>query len=100
MSTRAASHAGSWYTANGPELHKQLEGWLGKVDASSLGYPLPSLKAIIGPFVCFLSLFLSFRFSYGIMSFGTAMQGSRIAVLQRLGRTKLSTQRTCALHSL
>nr|CAG4645678.1 EOG090X09ZA [Lynceus sp. MCZ IZ 141354] len=28
MSTRKASHAGSWYSDNGKELNKQLENWL------------------------------------------------------------------------
>ncbi|MCJ1313556.1 hypothetical protein MMC25_007235 [Agyrium rufum] len=28
MSSRTASHAGSWYTSNGSQLSKQLDGWL------------------------------------------------------------------------
>jgi MEMO1 family protein len=30
---REDSHAGSWYTASGPQLSSQLEGWLAAVQA-------------------------------------------------------------------
>ena len=28
MTTRRATHAGSWYTSNGKSLSKELDGWL------------------------------------------------------------------------
>uniref|UniRef100_A0A8C9ETJ0 Protein MEMO1 n=1 Tax=Pavo cristatus TaxID=9049 RepID=A0A8C9ETJ0_PAVCR len=31
---REASHAGSWYTASGPQLNAQLEGWLSQVQST------------------------------------------------------------------
>ncbi|PWY99392.1 UPF0103-domain-containing protein [Testicularia cyperi] len=37
---REASHAGSWYTADGSELSTSLSGWLKKVDATALPLPL------------------------------------------------------------
>jgi hypothetical protein len=43
---RPATHAGSWYTADGDELSGQLEGWLGEVDvADAVGTPV----ALIAP---------------------------------------------------
>jgi len=41
---REATHAGSWYSDNGAELDRQLEGWLGAVTPSL--YPA---RAIIAP---------------------------------------------------
>ncbi|KAF9082425.1 hypothetical protein BGX29_002646 [Mortierella sp. GBA35] len=53
MSVRIASHAGSWYSASGNELDRQLEGWLAKAgqEASSGPDPFPikGLRAIIAP---------------------------------------------------
>lgn len=31
MSTRRASHAGSWYTGSGKDLSRELDGWLGSI---------------------------------------------------------------------
>ncbi|TKY85447.1 hypothetical protein EX895_005609 [Sporisorium graminicola] len=63
--TRAASHAGSWYTDDADELDASLSDWLEDVDANSLPKPLsvcqrsfapdalplpvPASRAIIGP---------------------------------------------------
>ncbi|KYQ94261.1 hypothetical protein DLAC_04559 [Tieghemostelium lacteum] len=41
---RAASHAGSWYQANGPKLDKQLGDWLANVNKIN-----ENVKAIISP---------------------------------------------------
>mmetsp|Transcript_33027 Transcript_33027/g.78242 ORF Transcript_33027/g.78242 Transcript_33027/m.78242 type:complete len:299 (+) Transcript_33027:216-1112(+) len=46
MSARAASHAGSWYSANKTELDRQLSKWLQDVTPSS--HLLPS-RAVIAP---------------------------------------------------
>lgn len=37
--TRAATHAGSWYTSDGRALDKQLGGWLAEVDGGELPAP-------------------------------------------------------------
>ncbi|XP_051173928.1 protein MEMO1 [Leptopilina boulardi] len=42
--TRKASHSGSWYTENGAELNRQLEGWLNAADLSH-----GPARAIIAP---------------------------------------------------
>ncbi|CAH7353739.1 Memo1 [Phodopus roborovskii] len=39
-----ASHAGSWYTASGPQLNAQLEGWLSQVQSTKR-----PARAIIAP---------------------------------------------------
>lgn len=68
MTTRAASHAGSWYTSNGVKLDEQLTSWLSAVqgerfplsedvareDASTRRgdptfLPIPGIRAIIAP---------------------------------------------------
>jgi predicted class III extradiol MEMO1 family dioxygenase len=61
MVTRAASHAGSWYTANGNQLSQQLDGWLHAVPSSTtpigtasshegdVAIPTPDARAIIAP---------------------------------------------------
>ncbi|XP_015263938.1 PREDICTED: protein MEMO1 isoform X1 [Gekko japonicus] len=41
---REASHAGSWYTASGPQLSAQLEGWLSQVQSTKR-----PARAIIAP---------------------------------------------------
>ncbi|GAA5898163.1 Mho1p [Sporobolomyces salmoneus] len=53
-SSRAATHAGSWYTDDGSELDEQLTQWLAKptdpTSSNSLKEaPVPNCKAIIGP---------------------------------------------------
>ena len=51
MSTRAASHAGSWYEEDPRTLSKQLDGWLSKVPANVKGddLPIPGARVIIAP---------------------------------------------------
>lgn len=52
MSVREASHAGSWYTDNGPTLTSQLQGWLddAEKDMAQLGeVPRPGARVIIAP---------------------------------------------------
>ncbi|KAF9924631.1 hypothetical protein FBU30_005427 [Linnemannia zychae] len=53
MSVRIASHAGSWYSANGKDLDRQLEGWLNRAgQEASTGpdpFPIPGLCAVIAP---------------------------------------------------
>ncbi|GAB1301322.1 Mediator of ErbB2-driven cell motility 1 [Apodemus speciosus] len=44
MVCREASHAGSWYTASGPQLNAQLEGWLSQVQSTKR-----PARAIIAP---------------------------------------------------
>ncbi|KAF2834281.1 UPF0103-domain-containing protein [Patellaria atrata CBS 101060] len=44
MSTRAASHAGSWYTDNGSQLDVQLDHWLQQVPAKAKGIGADSSK--------------------------------------------------------
>lgn len=58
---RKASHAGSWYSAHGPTLAEQLEGWLAKVDESVEGVgklPPPGARVIIAPCVAINLLYL------------------------------------------
>ena len=53
MTYRKASHAGSWYTAHGPSLSKQLEAWLNQVDhdIARVGpVPRPGARVIIAPY--------------------------------------------------
>lgn len=45
MTTRRASHAGSWYTADSRALRQELDGWLSKVDTVQES----GARAIIGP---------------------------------------------------
>jgi MEMO1 family protein len=51
MTTRAASHAGSWYTASSSKLSGQLDGWLADVVKKSEAreFPLPGARVIIAP---------------------------------------------------
>ncbi|KAH6917340.1 MEMO1 family [Coprinopsis sp. MPI-PUGE-AT-0042] len=49
MSIRQASHAGSWYTADGKELDGQLTQWLGKVSPEAETFPIAGCKAVIAP---------------------------------------------------
>ena len=52
MSTRQASHAGSWYEDDSKELSKKLDKWLGQVDTSIDGIgviPQEGARIIIGP---------------------------------------------------
>lgn len=53
MTIRKASHAGSWYTGNGPTLSKELDGWLSQVDTAidDVGQiPRPGARVIIAPY--------------------------------------------------
>ncbi|CAK5280545.1 unnamed protein product [Mycena citricolor] len=76
MSTRSATHAGDWYTADAGRLDKQLTTWLAAVDGSTLGYSLPvrGCKAIIAP---------------------CNMLATHTPVPRPLGLTELSMWRTC-----
>ncbi|THW29342.1 UPF0103-domain-containing protein [Aureobasidium pullulans] len=61
MSTREASHAGSWYSSSKSQLSSQLDGWLSKVDLpvkpigqvssqeSLSTLPVPGARVIIAP---------------------------------------------------
>jgi predicted class III extradiol MEMO1 family dioxygenase len=61
MSSREATHAGSWYTDNRSELSAQLEGWLDAVPSQAKGIgtqsaqeapvdiPSTGARAIIAP---------------------------------------------------
>jgi len=52
MVKREASHAGSWYSDQGPTLSKQLDGWLSQVPQSIDGVgsiPQPGARMIIAP---------------------------------------------------
>ncbi|KAF2754521.1 UPF0103-domain-containing protein [Pseudovirgaria hyperparasitica] len=61
MPSREATHAGSWYTDNGPQLDRQLSGWLDQVPTAtsgigahsstegSLQIPSTGARAIIAP---------------------------------------------------
>ena len=42
MTTRRATHAGSWYTSNGKSLSKELDGWLQAASAKVSLDRLPS----------------------------------------------------------
>jgi hypothetical protein len=44
MSSREASHAGSWYTDDGHELSTQLDGWLNAVPSKAEGIGAQSSK--------------------------------------------------------
>ncbi|KAH9486892.1 Protein MEMO1 [Psilocybe cubensis] len=47
--TRNASHAGSWYTADGKTLDAELTQWLKEVGETQEPYPIKGCKAIIAP---------------------------------------------------
>ncbi|KFZ10439.1 hypothetical protein V501_05197 [Pseudogymnoascus sp. VKM F-4519 (FW-2642)] len=51
MSTRAASHAGSWYSSAPATLSSELDGWLAQVPDSIDGnkLPVPGARVIIAP---------------------------------------------------
>ncbi|KAL8826161.1 MAG: hypothetical protein Q9170_007513 [Blastenia crenularia] len=52
MATREATHAGSWYTDDGPTLSLQLQSWLDKVPPSIDGIgqiPQAGARIIIAP---------------------------------------------------
>lgn len=51
MSTRAASHAGSWYSSAPAKLSSELDGWLAQVPDSIDGskLPVPGARVIIAP---------------------------------------------------
>ena len=52
MVGRVASHAGSWYSADGPSLSRQLDSWLSNVPDSIDGIgviPQPGARVIIAP---------------------------------------------------
>ncbi|KAG8533062.1 uncharacterized protein KY384_001845 [Bacidia gigantensis] len=54
MTTRTASHAGSWYTGDGQVLSEELEGWLNDVNSQieDVGkIPLAGARVIIAPYV-------------------------------------------------
>ncbi|KAG6902888.1 hypothetical protein C0995_010058 [Termitomyces sp. Mi166 len=46
---RRASHAGSWYGADGSELDSELAAWLASVTPSDDLYPIKGCKAVIAP---------------------------------------------------
>jgi len=51
MTTRPATHAGSWYTASSSKLSAQLDKWLGDVvnDSEEKELPIPGARVIIAP---------------------------------------------------
>ncbi|RQM08843.1 hypothetical protein DH86_00002968 [Scytalidium sp. 3C] len=51
MTTRVASHAGSWYTSNSTALSGELDGYLNDVPADLEGnkLPIPGARVIIAP---------------------------------------------------
>ncbi|KAH6724740.1 MEMO1 family [Leptodontidium sp. MPI-SDFR-AT-0119] len=51
MTTRAASHAGSWYSSRGTTLSNELDQWLAQVPDSIDGtqLPVPGARIIIAP---------------------------------------------------
>lgn len=54
MSSREASHAGSWYSDDGPTLSRQLDRYLDQVPDEIEGVgqlPIPGARIIIGPYV-------------------------------------------------
>lgn len=48
MTTRVASHAGSWYTKNGKKLESELEAYLASVNLEGTP-PIPGARVIIAP---------------------------------------------------
>ena len=52
MTTREASHAGSWYSSNKRELSHELDTWLDEVPDKIEGgiqLPVPGARVIIAP---------------------------------------------------
>lgn len=52
MAVRAAAHAGSWYSAKGPQLTAQLDSWLDQVDGDALpdgSLPFTAARVVISP---------------------------------------------------
>ncbi|KAG5648031.1 hypothetical protein DXG03_007066 [Asterophora parasitica] len=46
---RSASHAGDWYTREGPTLGSELSAWLNAVAPANEPYPIRGCKAVIAP---------------------------------------------------
>ena len=64
MSTRTASHAGSWYSRNASVLSKELDEWTGAVspDIDGVGsIPKPGAKVIIAPYAGLVLLIWRFH---------------------------------------
>ena len=51
MTTRRATHAGSWYTSNGKSLSKELDGWLQAASAKVSLDCLVVIWSIVGPYL-------------------------------------------------
>lgn len=54
MSSREASHAGSWYSDSQRSLTRQLDQWLGQIPDQVEGVrslPVPGARVIIAPYV-------------------------------------------------
>lgn len=49
MTTRYASHAGSWYSSNRKKLQSELEEWLETVNIEGTVLPVPGARVIIAP---------------------------------------------------
>ncbi|KUJ19011.1 UPF0103-domain-containing protein [Mollisia scopiformis] len=49
MSTRVASHAGSWYTSNPKKLQSELDAWLQGVSIDGADLPVAGARVIIAP---------------------------------------------------
>lgn len=47
--SRRASHAGDWYTGQGPKLASELSTWLNAVEPAEDAYPIQGCKAVIAP---------------------------------------------------
>jgi hypothetical protein len=49
MTSRKASHAGTWYSEDKQVLDKELDKWLSKVGKTEEPYPIKGCKALIAP---------------------------------------------------
>lgn len=67
MSTRTATHAGSWYAANSSALLQQLTGWL----KASKQEPIPNSRIIISPHAGYTYCGATMAHSYASLDMGS-----------------------------
>jgi MEMO1 family protein len=85
MAVREPDHAGSWYSANGPELTQQLDTWLSKPPAE---LPLPGSRVVISPHAGFAYSGPAAAYAYKALDLS---QAKRIFILHPSHHHHLST---------
>ncbi|KPI39737.1 MEMO1 family protein C4H3.04c [Cyphellophora attinorum] len=85
MAVREPDHAGSWYSANGPELTQQLDTWLSKPPSE---LPLPGSRVVISPHAGFAYSGPAAAYAYKALDLS---QAKRIFILHPSHHHHLST---------